>query len=106
MHDVNTRGQYDRRDTWDTPTLIECWRTGPYLHDGRYTTMKEVFSQGNHGEASDKLTDVESQPFGSRGMTKDFPAIREQLADGIARGDVKVANAKLDDILIALLKGA
>jgi cytochrome c peroxidase len=59
MHDVNTRGQIDRRDTWDTPTLVECWRTGPYLHDGRYSTIRGLFSEGNHGEASDKLTDVE-----------------------------------------------
>jgi len=59
MHDVNSRGQYDRRDTWDTPTLVECWRTGPYLHDGRYATMKQVFAEGNHGEARDKLTDAE-----------------------------------------------
>ncbi len=49
MHDVGSRGQYDRRDTFDTPTLIECWRTAPYLHDGRYTTLKDLFAQGRHG---------------------------------------------------------
>jgi YVTN family beta-propeller protein len=57
MHDVKTRGPFDRRDTWDTPTLIECWRTGPYLHDGRYTTVKDVLAKGNHGEAADRLSD-------------------------------------------------
>lgn len=51
MHNVDTRGRYDRRDDFDTPTLIECWRTAPYMHDGRYTTMKEVFTEGKHGEA-------------------------------------------------------
>ena len=49
MHDVGTRGRYDRRDDFDTPTLIECWRTAPYMHDGHYTTMKEVFTTGKHG---------------------------------------------------------
>ena len=59
-HDVGSRGQYDRRDAFDTPTLIECWRTAPYLHDGRYTTMKEVFAKGRHGKEGgdlDKLSD-------------------------------------------------
>ena len=50
MHNVHSRGQFDRRDTFDTPTLVECWRTAPYMHDGQYTTMKEVFTQGKHGK--------------------------------------------------------
>jgi len=52
MHDVGSRGKYDRRDTFDTPTLIECWRTAPYMHDGRYTTVSEVLSKGKHGSES------------------------------------------------------
>jgi len=34
---------------WDTPTLIECWRTAPYLFDGRAATMEEVFEVHRHG---------------------------------------------------------
>jgi cytochrome c peroxidase len=34
---------------WDTPTLIEVWRTAPYLFDGRAATLKEVFSVYKHG---------------------------------------------------------
>lgn len=34
---------------WDTPTLIEVWRTAPYLFDGRAATMEEVFSIHKHG---------------------------------------------------------
>ena len=49
MHDVGSRGQYDRRDTFDTPTLIECWRTAPYMHDGRYLTVQELLTKGQHG---------------------------------------------------------
>ena len=52
-----------------------------------------------------RLADVRQQPFGSSGLTRDFSAIREQLAAGIASGDVKVENARLDDILIALHQG-
>jgi ABC-2 type transport system ATP-binding protein len=51
------------------------------------------------------LRDVSRQPFGHSGLTGDFAAIRERLAPGIAAGEVKVENARLDDILIAILKG-
>ncbi len=49
MHDVASRGEYDKRDTFDTPALVECWRTAPYMHDGKYTTMKELLTKGKHG---------------------------------------------------------
>ena len=39
-----------------TPTLAECWRTAPYLYDGRALTMEEVLTTANpgdkHGETS------------------------------------------------------
>ncbi len=34
---------------WDTPTLIEVWRTAPYLFDGRAATMEDVFEVHKHG---------------------------------------------------------
>jgi DNA-binding beta-propeller fold protein YncE len=52
MHDVNTRCYYDRTSYFDTPTLIEVWRTAPYLHDGRYVNMRDVFKIGLHGDVS------------------------------------------------------
>lgn len=52
-----------------------------------------------------QLSDVRRQPFGSSGLARDFSAIRERLASGLASGDVKVENAKLDDILIAMQQG-
>ncbi|BDD11100.1 hypothetical protein FUAX_35320 [Fulvitalea axinellae] len=33
----------------DTPTLIEVWRTAPYLHDGRARTMEDVIKVERHG---------------------------------------------------------
>lgn len=61
LHDVGTEGPYDHRDTFDTPALVEVWRTAPYMHDGHYLTVKEVFTKGakhskKHGNI-DKLTD-------------------------------------------------
>jgi YVTN family beta-propeller protein len=34
---------------WDTPALVEVWRTAPYLFDGRAATMKDVFKIYQHG---------------------------------------------------------
>jgi YVTN family beta-propeller protein len=56
-YDVGTRGPFDRpTDRFDTPTLIEGWRTAPYLHDGSAATMRDVLTTSNphdkHGETS------------------------------------------------------
>lgn len=34
-------------DEFDTPTLIELWRSGPYLHDGSAATMRDVLTTRN-----------------------------------------------------------
>ena len=52
-----------------------------------------------------QLVDVRQQPFGSSGLARDFSVLRDSLAAGIAAGDVKVENARLDDILIAMHQG-
>lgn len=44
LHNVSTRGENDRVDRFDTPTLREAWRTAPYLHDGSASTLEELFS--------------------------------------------------------------
>ena len=43
---------------WDTPTLIEVWRTAPYLFNGRAATLKDVFEKNKHG-IDKKITDKE-----------------------------------------------
>lgn len=101
-----------------TDGLDDVAETIRFLDDGRLVLQADKddllaswkrihFRDGALGpEVVDRLTDIETQPFGNSGLTRDFPAIRAQLDDGIASGEVKVANASLDDILIALLKGA
>jgi DNA-binding beta-propeller fold protein YncE len=37
---------------FDTPTLLEIWRSAPYLHDGRSATLHDVIVTGGHGEAA------------------------------------------------------
>ncbi len=56
-HDVGTRATYDGpADEFYTPTLIEVWRTAPYLHDGSAATVQDVLTTRNrnglHGDLS------------------------------------------------------
>jgi mono/diheme cytochrome c family protein len=54
---VGTEQRPKRRELeFDTPTLVECWRTAPYLHDGSALTVHEVITDRNlqdrHGQTS------------------------------------------------------
>jgi YVTN family beta-propeller protein len=65
MHDVGTIGRYDHpTNRFDTPTLVEVWRTAPYLHDGRARTLGEVLMDCNEGDrhgTTSRLTAQELQ---------------------------------------------
>jgi ABC-2 type transport system ATP-binding protein len=51
------------------------------------------------------LTNRKTHMFGNSGVTNDYPALKEDLAEGMAREEIKVENVDLDDVLIALVKG-
>jgi len=55
-YDLETTLGADTGKPLITPTLIEVWRTAPYLHDGRYSTMRELLTapqlQKRHGNTS------------------------------------------------------
>jgi mono/diheme cytochrome c family protein len=56
-HEVGTRNTSDRpKDKFQTPTLVEIWRTAPYLHDGSAATIRDVLTTHNphdqHGHTS------------------------------------------------------
>jgi YVTN family beta-propeller protein len=50
-YDVGTGAGMEKGLGYDTPTLIENWRTAPYFHDGRAATLKDVFTAPNAGKA-------------------------------------------------------
>ncbi|NQT41055.1 MAG: SMP-30/gluconolactonase/LRE family protein [Planctomycetes bacterium] len=50
MHDVGTQAESDEAGPFDTPTLIELWRTAPYLHHGQAATLREVITKMNRGD--------------------------------------------------------
>ncbi|MCD6288060.1 MAG: beta-propeller fold lactonase family protein [Candidatus Hydrogenedentes bacterium] len=56
QYDVGTGRDSEKGHTFDTPTLVEVWRSAPYLHDGRAATMQEVLTTYNpndkHGVTS------------------------------------------------------
>lgn len=47
MHDLGLSGRTDFGSRFDTPSLRECYRTAPYLHDGRAATLAEIFTAHN-----------------------------------------------------------
>ncbi len=49
-YDVGTGLDLDKGRLFDTPTLVEAWRTAPYLFNGRATTIKEVLTTHNHDD--------------------------------------------------------
>jgi cytochrome c peroxidase len=55
-YDVGTGTAREAGEAFDTPTLVELWRTAPYLHDGRAATLEEVLTKFNpddrHGKTS------------------------------------------------------
>jgi len=63
-YNIGTGRDREKDEEFDTPTLIELWRTAPYLHDGRAATMKEVLKKHNpndkHGKTSG-LTGAETR---------------------------------------------
>lgn len=62
IYDMGMGKYLDKDRPFDTPTLIEAWRTAPYLYDGRSATLKEVLKRDNpndrHGTTS-KLSEAQ-----------------------------------------------
>jgi len=62
-YDVGTGKDSEAKKEFDTPTLIEAWRTAPYLYDGRAVTIVELLKKkynpkDQHGTTT-KLTPKE-----------------------------------------------
>jgi hypothetical protein len=55
-YDVGTKDILDPDGLYYTPTLLEMWRTAPYLHDGSAATIRDVLTTKNvddkHGKTS------------------------------------------------------
>jgi len=49
LHRVGSGRGREKDTPFDTPTLIEVWRSAPYFHDGRAATLQELFSAPDNG---------------------------------------------------------
>lgn len=61
MHNVGTGKGSETDKAFDTPTLIEVWRTAPYLNDGRAATMKDVLTTFNENDKHGKTSDFSEE---------------------------------------------
>ena len=55
-YDVGTGLEEEKGKEFDTPTLVEVWRTAPYLIDGRAGTIKDVLTVHNEGDKHGKTS--------------------------------------------------
>jgi ABC-2 type transport system ATP-binding protein len=64
------------------------------------------FKEGALDEAIVKtLISRKAHMFAHSGVTDDYPALKDALAEGIAKEEIKIENINLDDVLISLVKG-
>jgi cytochrome c peroxidase len=63
-YETDTMGPYDQRGDFDTPTLVEAYRTGPWLHDGRAVTMREVLKDYNKNDKHGVTSQLAEQQLG------------------------------------------
>jgi DNA-binding beta-propeller fold protein YncE len=62
MYNVGTKYDLDREaEKFDTPTLIELWRTGPYLHSGEAKTVMDVLTTFNKGNQHGNTTQLSKE---------------------------------------------
>jgi cytochrome c peroxidase len=56
-HDVGTTGRFDQGQAlFDTPALVERWRTAPFLHDGSCASLQELLTQRNPTDRHDRTS--------------------------------------------------
>ena len=60
-YNVGTADGLDKGKEFDTPSLVEAWRTGPYLYDGRAATVREVVTKYNPGDNHGTTSDLSEQ---------------------------------------------
>jgi len=51
----------EKAKEFDTPTLVEIWRTAPYLYDGRAATMEDVIGKDNKDDKHGKTSNLTSE---------------------------------------------
>ena len=61
MYNVGVLSSNEPDGRYDTPSLIEAYRTAPYLHDGRALTIKDVLTTHNKEDRHGKVGNLNEQ---------------------------------------------
>jgi DNA-binding beta-propeller fold protein YncE len=86
LYDVGTSHELDRQvKQFDTPTLVEMWRTAPYLHDGSAVTIEALLTKHNPKDEHGKTSDLSKEDLAglveyvmSLGSTDSATAVKSQ----------------------------
>jgi len=101
-----------------TDGLDEIAEDITFLHDGRVVLQRGaddlmtqwkwiLYKEGSLDRGvEERFASVRRNAVGCRGLTNDFPAVREAIAPALASGDARVDHASLEDILLSFIKGA
>ena len=60
-YDLGMGRHGDKGRAFDTPTLVEAWRTAPYLHDGRADTIMDMLAEHNPDDAHGTTSKLSKQ---------------------------------------------
>jgi cytochrome c peroxidase len=58
-HNAGVPDPLDASLDWNTPSLIEAWRTAPYSHLGNYDKIREIIQLRAHSIGASKLSEQE-----------------------------------------------
>ena len=61
MHATGSQDYKEPRLKFDTPTLVEVWRTAPYLSTGHWLTLREMLAEGKHPSRGGQSADLSPQ---------------------------------------------
>lgn len=81
-------GQLGDRGSFKTPTLREIARTAPYMHDGRFATLREVVAYYNQGGTDNPQLDEEVFPL--KLTDQEIDDLVRFLEEGLASPDYPV----------------
>jgi cytochrome c peroxidase len=56
FYNAGVADPFDANTQWDTPSLIETWRTSPYGHLGSYDSLTEIIRLPVHSPGAAKLS--------------------------------------------------
>ncbi len=59
FHNAGVKDSTDATLDWNTPSLIEAWRTAPYGHIGSYDKIEEIIKLRAHSIGATRLTEQE-----------------------------------------------